>query len=165
MKMIKFYIFKLFSFIYKFLNYSNNRYNCLNYIKKYNFSPTVSFGKVTLEGRNIFIGKHTYINSGLLQVGKNSKITIGEWCAIGYNVTILAITHDTIYSTGPIENRPFVEKDIVIGNHVWIGTNVFIKEGVTIGNNSIIGANSVVTKNVLENEIVGGIPAKHIKFK
>jgi maltose O-acetyltransferase len=48
---------------------------------------------------------------------------------------------------------------------VWIGSNVFIKEGITIGNNVIIGANSVVTKNVPDNEIVGGIPAKHIKFK
>jgi maltose O-acetyltransferase len=48
---------------------------------------------------------------------------------------------------------------------VWIGSTVFITEGITIGNNVIIGANSVVTKNVPDNEIVGGIPAKHIKFK
>jgi maltose O-acetyltransferase len=131
----------------------------------YQFSSTVSLGEVILIGKNISIGKNTYINSGLVQVGNNAKISIGEWCAIGYNVTILAITHDTIHSTGPAADRPIIEKDIWIGNHVWIGSNVFIKEGITIGNNVIIGANSVVTKNVPDNEIVGGIPAKHIKFK
>jgi acetyltransferase-like isoleucine patch superfamily enzyme len=89
--MIKFYIFKLLSLVYKVLKYSYKQYNCLNYKKKYQFSSTVSLGEVILIGKNISIGKNTYINSGLVQVGNNAKISIGEWCAIGYNVTILAI--------------------------------------------------------------------------
>ena len=64
-----------------------------------------------------------------------------------------------------MEERPSIEKDIVIGNKVWIGSNVFIREGINIGDNSIIGANSVVVKAVPENAIVGGIPAKIIKYK
>lgn len=163
--MFKYYIFKLLSFVFKILEYSNRKYNSLNYMKKYRFHSSISLGDVILVGENILIGNNTYINSGLLQVGKHSKISIGKWCAIGYNVSIIAVTHDTVLSTGPLEKRPIIEKDIEIGDNVWVGTNVFIKEGISIGNNAIIGANSVVTKNVKNNEIVGGIPAKHIKFK
>ena len=54
-------------------------------------------------------------------------------------------------------------KDIVIGNHVWIGARSTILKGVTINEGAIIGASSLVTKNVLANTIVGGVPAKLIK--
>jgi maltose O-acetyltransferase len=108
---------------------------------------------VTIKG-NVYVGKHSYINGGLLATGKKSKIRIGEYCAIGYNVNILAVTHDINYPTGL--NKTSFEKDIIIGNNVWIGTNVFIREGINIGDNSIVGANSVVTSDVDENAIVGG---------
>lgn len=163
--MLSFYFFKLLSFIFRVLEYSNTKYIELRNKNIYNLPNTVSLGKVSLVGKNISIGGNTYINSGLIQVGHNSRVVIGEWCAIGYNVSILAITHDNSISTGPENERPIIEKDIIIGNHVWIGSNVFIKEGIIIGDNSIIGANSVVTKNVNKNQIVGGIPAKHIKYK
>ena len=55
--------------------------------------------------------------------------------------------------------------DIVIGNGVWIGANVFINPGIRIDNNVVIGANSVVTKDIKENSIVGGVPAKLIRIK
>lgn len=136
-----------------------------NIQSSYNFPSSVRFGKNVNFLGNIQIGENTYINSGFLNAGNSAKIVIGEWCAIGYNVNIIASTHDPIYSTGPSEERPIIEGDIIIGNHVWIGTNVFIKENITIGNNSIIGANSVVTKNVPEGAIVAGVPARILKYK
>lgn len=106
------------------------------------------------------IGKGTYFNSGQIHAGYSSKIIIGENCAIGYNVHIKSRTHDINCPTG--ENMTMIEKDIVIGNNVWIGDNVFIKEGVNIGDNIIIGANSVLTKDIPNNVIVAGYPAKVI---
>ena len=52
---------------------------------------------------------------------------------------------------------------VAIKDGAWIGINACILPGVSIGRNSVIAANSVVTKDVLDNEIVGGIPAKKIK--
>jgi acetyltransferase-like isoleucine patch superfamily enzyme len=59
--------------------------------------------------------------------------------------------------------QPFVEKDIVIGNDVWLGSNSVITSGVKIGDGSVIAAGSVVTKDIPEYVIAGGIPAKPIK--
>ena len=83
----------------------------------------------------------------------------------GFNVHIKARTHDLRKPTPNASGKHLrKEKSIAIGNYVWIGDNVFIKEGIKIGSHAIIAANSVVVMNVKEKEIVGGVPAKHIRF-
>ena len=154
---------KLLSLVYRLLRKMYEKDQDGKYRRTFDIHPTVTLGpEVKLDG-NVHIGAHTYVNSGLIQSGPKSKVVIGEWCAIGNNVNILAITHDTDRATGP--ERPVVERDIQIGNHVWIGSNVYIGNGCTVGNNSVIGANAVVVKDVPGNAIVGGIPAKVIRFK
>lgn len=119
-----------------------------------------------LEG-NISIGQGTYINSGYRIVsGVNSHVHIGMHCAIGRNFSAAARTHnlerptsDEVYDTHLIK-----EASINIGNYVWIGDNVFVREGITIHDYAVIGANSVVVNDVQKFEIVGGNPAKHIRY-
>jgi maltose O-acetyltransferase len=154
---------RILASLYRLLQKAHEIEKMRQYRAKFYIHPTVSLGPgVTLDG-NIHIGAHSYINSGVIQSGCASKVVIGEWCAIAYNVSIIAITHDNEISTGL--NRPVVECDIYIGDHVWIGSNVYIREGCSVGNNSIIGSNSVVINDVPDNAIVGGIPAKIIRFK
>jgi maltose O-acetyltransferase len=158
---------KLFSLFYKRLFEAHNRLKDFEYRKRFSIHPTARLHyieNIWFKG-NITVGQHTYLNSARVTAGPNSKIIIGEWCAIGHNVTIISWTHDTELSTGPEDSRPSVEKDIIVGDNVWIGSNVFIREGVKIGNNSIIGANSLVIKDVPDYAIVGGVPAKLIKHK
>ncbi|MDB2426115.1 acyltransferase [bacterium] len=113
---------------------------------------------------SIEIGKHTYINDAIISAGENSKVTIGSHCAIGYRVSIKAVSHD-LTNPYPDENGKvqIVEKNISIGNRCWIGDNVFIREGITIGNHVVIGSNSVVTKSVPDNIVVAGVPARSIR--
>lgn len=59
--------------------------------------------------------------------------------------------------------KNFLAKPVTIGNDVWIGGNVTILPGVTIGNNVIVAAGAVVTKDVPDNSLVGGVPAKLIR--
>ena len=158
---------KLLSRFYKVLFISANKQKEKEYRRKFNIHPDARLNyieNIWLKG-NIEVGANSYINSGRIVSGPDSFIRIGEWCAIGHNVNIMGWTHDINKSTGPEQERPSKENNIIIGNHVWIGSNVFIREGVKIGNNSIIGANSVVVKDVPENAIVGGIPAKLLKYK
>ena len=122
--------------------------------KKYKLDSSVNLGEVLIYGKNISIGENTYMNGGYVQAGKTSSIQIGKWCAIGYNVSIIAETHTIYYPTGPENERPMKSASIEIGDGVWIGTNVVILPGVKIGNYAVIGANSVVRKDVPERGVL-----------
>lgn len=114
---------------------------------------------------NIRIGKNTYINGGELKAGKDSHITIGDNCLISYDVVIRTDSHIISSLETPIIEQGNFEKDIVIGDDVWIGYRCIIMPGITIGSHVIVGAGAVVTKNVPDNAVVGGVPAKIIKFR
>lgn len=94
---------------------------------------------------------------------KNSHIIIGDNVLIGPSVKMFTANHGTKLDGIPICFQARIEKDIIIGNDVWIGANSVITSGVKIADGAVIGAGSVVTKNVLSNTIVGGVPAKFIK--
>lgn len=89
-------------------------------------------------------------------------VTIGDHVTIAGGVTF--ITHD-----GGVwvfrDRHPDIDlmKPITVGNNVFIGMRAIIMPGVTIGNNSIVGASAVVTRDVPENTVVAGIPARPIK--
>ncbi len=95
------------------------------------------------------------------------NITIGNHVLTGSYVLISDNSHGStgheILNTPPLDRPLFSKGEVCIGNNVWIGDKVSILAGVHIGNNTIIGANSVVTKDIPENCIAAGIPAKVIK--
>ena len=100
-----------------------------------------------------------------LQLNAKNKIVIGNNCQISHNVRMYTSSADPNQDFTVEKVKPPVTGDIIIGNGVWIGANVFINPGITIEDNTVIGANSVVTKNVPKNAIVGGVPAKLIRYK
>lgn len=114
-------------------------------------------------GENIYLGKNSHINQYCcIWASKNSKIILGDNLLMGPGVKIFSSNHSSKLGT-PMNMQPHVEKDIIIGNDVWLGANSVIVAGVKIGDSAIIAAGSVVTKDVPEYTIVGGVPAKPIK--
>lgn len=108
-------------------------------------------------GKNITIGKNTFINMGC-SFQDWGGIAIGDECLIGHNCTICTVKHDKNSSSrGNMTCSP-----VTIGNRVWIGANVTILPGVTIGDGAIIGAGAVVTKDISPETTAAGIPAKGI---
>ena len=108
-------------------------------------------------GRNIHIGKNVFINSGC-NFQDQGGIYSGDNTLIGHRVVLATLDHDL----NPYD-RHLLCAPIHIGNRVWIGAGAIITRGVTIGDGAVIAAGAVVTKDVEENTIVGGVPAKFIK--
>ncbi len=109
-------------------------------------------------GKNIHIGKNVFINAGC-KFQDQGGIYIGDGALIGHNVVLATINHDE----NPQKRGSMYLKPITIGENVWIGSNATVLAGVTIGNGAIIAAGAVVTKDVPENTVVGGVPAKVIR--
>lgn len=125
------------------------------------------------------IGKHTYMADTKIH-WNNANLTIGNFCSIASNLNIyLGGNHRTDWvSTYPFghihtdifknfngEGHPRTNGNVVIGNDVWIGDNVTIMSGITISDGAVIACNSHVVKNVEPYAIVGGNPAKLIKYR
>ncbi|MDO5859738.1 sugar O-acetyltransferase [Methanobrevibacter sp.] len=109
-------------------------------------------------GKNIHLGKNVFINSGC-RFQDQGGIYIGDNVLVGHNVVLATLNHDE----NPKKRGNLIPAPIKIGNDVWIGSNVTILSGVTIGEGAIVAAGAVVTKNVAENTVVGGVPARYIR--
>jgi len=125
-------------------------------------------------------GKYSYGTPTIRSFGEGYKLYVGNFCSIASGVTVfLGGNHRTdwvtTYPFGHINKNifngfngvghPISKGDVIIGNDVWIGSGSTIMSGITIGDGAIIAANSHVIKNVAPYSIVGGNPAKHIKYR
>lgn len=111
-------------------------------------------------GSQISVGKRFFANFNFTVLDE-ARVTIGDDCFIGPNVSIYTACH----STDPVERNSRQEwaKPVNIGNNVWIGGSVTILPGVTIGDNVTIGAGSVVILDIPHNTVAVGNPCKVIK--
>ena len=111
-------------------------------------------------GKQISVGKRFFANFNFTVLDE-ARVTIGDGCFIGPNVSIYTACH----STDPMERNSRREwaEPVTIGNNVWIGGSVTILPGVKIGDNVTIGAGSVVTKDIPSNCVAISNPCKVVK--
>ena len=109
-------------------------------------------------GKNIRLGKRVFINAGCCFQDQGG-IEIGDDCLIGHQVVLATLNHDF----DPEKRANMTPAPIRLGRRVWIGAHATVLAGVTIGDNAIIAAGAVVTKDVPENTLVGGVPARVLK--
>ncbi len=111
-------------------------------------------------GSNIFVGENFYANFDCVILDV-CRVTIGDDCLLGPRVSIFTATHPV----DPVLRRSGLEygKPVRIGDNVWIGGNAVIIPGVRLGNNVVVASGAVVVKDVPDNVVVGGNPARILK--
>ncbi len=114
------------------------------------YDSALVFGEIKV-GANVWIGPNTIIDG-------SGGLSIGDYCTISVGVHIY--THDNVKQTLTSGKLPIERSPVKIGNNVYIAPNAILTKGVSIGNFSIIGANAFVNKDVPDNSIVMGQPAK-----
>jgi acetyltransferase-like isoleucine patch superfamily enzyme len=143
--------------------------------------PVTIYPQVKIRG-NVAIGRFTYVNRGTTVFYGTS---IGRFSQIGKNCEVGTVDHPIKWlSSHPFQYnlsghfpnwKEYVEKfeqlqfereeGAKIGSDVWIGSLSIIKSGITIGDGAIVGAGSVVTKDIPPFAIVGGVPARLIRYR
>ena len=139
---------------------SPNDINFLGNIKLSEFCYFNADGGLINVGINVAFNRNVHINSSC-----GGKISIGNNCLIGPGVVMRTANHNFSRVDINIQDQGHSAKDIIIDEDCWIGANCVILGGVHIKKGAIVAAGAVVTKNVDSLAIVGGVPAKFIKFR
>jgi maltose O-acetyltransferase len=113
-------------------------------------SMFIEIGDFSELGTNCIIQSNTFIGSNVI---------------MGPDIKVYTRNHKFDSLNIPIKDQGHTEEFVYIGNDVWLGANSVILPGVKIGNHVIVAAGSVVTKNVPDFAMVGGVPAKIIKYR
>ncbi len=122
-------------------------------------APNVSLrnGSRISMGRDCHVGERCYLWAG----DSTGRITLGDFVSLAPEVFVTASDYEFVEGK-PFRSQPKRERDVKIGNDVWLGARVVVTAGVTIGDGCIVGAGAVVTKDIPPGSIAGGVPAKVI---
>lgn len=133
----------------------------------------------SIDNDSLRLGDRTYVAAGAYLTGDltagadcsinpytviRGSVAMGDGVRVGAHTSILGFNHSMEPGT-PVFRQPLTAKGIVIGDDVWIGSHVVILDGVHVGSHSVLAASAVVTKDVPEGAIVGGNPAKFMRWR
>ena len=138
---------------------------------KHNFTTA----KNCFNARRVTVGKGTYGELDIRHFGNpDEKVVIGAYCSIGPECVFMTggehrydglSTYPFRTKLGLCENESITRGPVVLEDDVWLGLRVTVMSGVTIGRGAVVAAGAVVTKDVPAYAIVGGVPAKVIKYR
>src|SRR3954452_24986858 len=130
-------------------------------------------------GRWSWIGHGTKVRAheGVVEIGAKTvlgqectiscyqRVSIGRECMVAGRVILLDFDHGMIEVERPIRDQGIYKRDVRVGNNVWVGYGACFLRGVTVGDNAVVGTSSVITKDVPDNAVVGGVPAKLLRMR
>jgi acetyltransferase-like isoleucine patch superfamily enzyme len=142
---------------------------------------TIQIGK----GAKLYLGRWSWIGHGTkirshegeVRIGAKSvlgqectissfqHVSIGRECIVADRVMLIDFDHGVVEVDRPIREQGIYKRDVRVGNNVWIGYGASFLRGVSVGDNAIVGTSTVVTKDVPDNAVVGGVPARVLRMR
>jgi len=112
----------------------------------------VSIGAKTVMGQECTISSYQHVS-------------IGRECIIADRVMMIDFDHGVTEVERPIRAQGIYKRDVRVGNNIWIGYGACVLRGVSVGDNSVIGTNAVVTRDLPENAVAAGVPARVVRMR
>ena len=120
--------------------------------------------KVRAHEGSVVIGAKTVLGQECT-ISAFQHVSIGRECVIADRVMLIDFDHAITEVERPIRAQGIYKRNVQVGHNVWIGYGACILRGVTVGDNAVIGTSAVVTRDVVDNAIVGGVPARVIRMR
>jgi acetyltransferase-like isoleucine patch superfamily enzyme len=120
--------------------------------------------KIRVHEGEVRIGAKTVMGQECT-ISAYQHVAIGRECVIADKVMLIDFDHGIVEVERPIRLQGIYKRDVNVGHNCWIGYGACLLRGVTVGNNAVVGTSSVVTKDVAENAVVAGVPARVIRMR
>ena len=120
--------------------------------------------KIRVHEGEVSIGAKTVMGQECT-ISAYQHVSIGRECIIADRVMLIDFDHGVVEVDRPIREQGIYKRDVRVGHNVWMGYGACVLRGVSVGSNSIVGTSAVVTRDVPENAVVGGVPARTIRMR
>jgi acetyltransferase-like isoleucine patch superfamily enzyme len=120
--------------------------------------------KIRAHEGSVEIGAKTVLGQECT-ISSFQHVAIGRECIVADRVMLIDFDHGVVEVERPVRLQGIYKRDVDVGHNCWIGYGACILRGVTIGDNCIVGANTVVTKDVPDDTVVAGAPAKALRTR
>jgi len=120
--------------------------------------------KIRVHEGEVSIGAKTVMGQECT-ISAYRRVQIGRECIVADRVMLIDFDHGVVEVERPIRLQGIYKRDVRVGSNVWIGYGACVLRGVSVGHNSVIGTNAVVTRDVPENAVVGGVPARVLRMR
>ncbi len=120
--------------------------------------------KIRVHEGEVSIGAKTVMGQECT-ISAYQHVSIGRECILADRVMLIDFDHGVVEVDRPIRLQGIYKRDVRVGHNVWMGYGACVLRGVSVGNNAIVGTNTVVTRDVPENAVVAGSPARVIRLR
>jgi acetyltransferase-like isoleucine patch superfamily enzyme len=120
--------------------------------------------KIRVHEGEVSIGAKTVMGQECT-ISAYQHVSIGRECILADRVMLIDFDHGMIEVDRPVRLQGIYKRDVHVGHNVWIGYGACVLRGVTIGDNSVVGTSAVVTRQMPDNAILAGVPARVIRMR
>src|SRR3954451_10384136 len=120
--------------------------------------------KIRAHEGEVRIGAKTVVGQECT-ISSFQHVSIGRECIVADRVMLIDFDHGVVEVERPIREQGIYKRDVRVGHNVWVGYGACFLRGVTVGDNAIVGTSTVVTKDVPDNAVVGGVPARLLRMR